>query len=442
MSKASMRNRSSPRVTRVDGRSETPPASINEASSPHARVPGIIPSGLLDRLLVAILEFPVLEGEHAVVQAAVDAVASIVPNCAVGVCFVPRPALGASGALGASSAEEQVVIKRFPEGTLETPTGVDPTRVFPGLAREYVVPLSNGWAGSTLHVASNADDLDRDTSMTVHLVDRAAMALGRALENARAIASLDDKTPNFGALEERLLQTDKLANFGQIAAGVVHELNNPLTSIVAYSDYLIRKGTMNNASTDPEDLERLRRISESATRMLRFTRDLVTYARPSSGIAAPVVLHDVIDQAIAFCEHVLSAASVRVERRYGAGVLTVHAVSEQLVQVFVNLLTNASHAAPARDGCVVVTTEIAESTQGHKRATVSVNDNGSGIAPEHLPQVFVPFFTTKRDMQGTGLGLSIVKSILEAHDGSIEVESEPGRGTRFVIELPVRTPER
>jgi signal transduction histidine kinase len=150
------------------------------------------------------------------------------------------------------------------------------------------------------------------------------------------------------------------------------------------------------------------------------------------------VLHDIIDQAIAFCEHVLSAAAVRVERQYGAGVLTVHAVSEQLVQVFVNLLTNASHAAPAHDGRVVVTTALAEPKEGVKRATIAVEDNGSGIAPEHLPQVFVPFFTTKRHMQGTGLGLSIVKSILESHDGAIRVESERGRGTRFVIELPLR----
>jgi signal transduction histidine kinase len=74
---------------------------------------------------------------------------------------------------------------------------------------------------------------------------------------------------------------------------------------------------------------------------------------------------------------------------------------------------------------------------GGKRAAIFVEDNGSGIAPEHLPHVFAPFFTTKRDMQGTGLGLSIVRSILESHDGAIRVESEPGRGTRFVIELPV-----
>jgi signal transduction histidine kinase len=429
MSKASMRSRNPFRVTALDAPGERSPASGEETSSPRACIPAIIPAGLLDRLLIAVLDFPVLEGERALVEAAVDAFAAIVPNCAVGICFVAEPD---------SPAREQFVIKRLPEGSPEVPAGVDPTRVFPGLAREYVVPISNGWPGSTLHVASDEDDLDRATSTTVHLVDRAAMALGRALDMARAYVARG-RASDPRALEQRLLQADKLANFGQIAAGVVHELNNPLTSIVAYSDYLIRKNTTGLVAADADDLERLKRISESATRMLRFTRDLVSYARPSSGVAAPVVVHHVIDQAIAFCEHVLSAAAVRVERRYGAGVLTVHAVSEQLVQVFVNLLTNASHAAPARDGRVIVTTELVEPNAGDKRVTIGVEDNGSGIAPEHLPHVFVPFFTTKRQMQGTGLGLSIVKSILETHGGAIQVESERGRGTRFVIELPVRS---
>ena len=120
-----------------------------------------------------------------------------------------------------------------------------------------------------------------------------------------------------------MIQADKLATFGQVAAGVVHELNNPLTSIVAYSDYLIRKRRRASAGADAEDVERLRRISESANRMLRFTRDLVSYARPSGGAPGPVVLHAVIDRAIAFCEHVLSAAAdarrarLRARRAHG-----------------------------------------------------------------------------------------------------------------------------
>jgi two-component system NtrC family sensor kinase len=427
MRKVSMRDRSGRQVTEVGTPSDAPPAD-REASSARARIPEVVPARLLDRLLVAMLELPVLDGERAVVENAVDSIAAMVPSCAVGVCLIPPPS---------AHMPEQTIVKRLPDGLSETASGIDPTRVFPGLAHEYVAPIRDGASGSTLHVGSNDDNFDRDRSANVHLIDRAALVLGRALTNARGVAALRRNRHPGREFEQQMLQADKLANFGQIAAGVVHELNNPLTSIVAYSDYLIRKAASGPVETDADDLERLRRISQSATRMLRFTRDLVSYARPSSGVAGPVVLHDVIDQAIAFCEHVLSAAAVRVERRYGPDVLTVRAVGEQLVQVFVNLLTNASQAAPLRGGRVLVTTALAEPVGGSKRAAIFVEDNGSGIAPEHLPHVFAPFFTTKRDMQGTGLGLSIVRSILEGHDGAIRVESELGRGTRFAIELPV-----
>jgi signal transduction histidine kinase len=270
----------------------------------------------------------------------------------------------------------------------------------------------------------------------VQLVERAAVALGRALAQARRITALAEIQRDARSFEDRLIQADKLATFGQIAAGVVHELNNPLTSIVAYSDYLIRKAIAGGPAADADgadDVERLRRISESANRMLRFTRDLMSYARPSSSVAGPVVVHGVIDQAIAFCEHILAGAGMRVERDYGAGVLMVRGVSEQLVQVFVNLLTNASQAAPDGGGCVSVSTSLDAAA---RRIRVEVKDNGAGIPRENVSQVFAPFFTTKGDRHGTGLGLSIVKTIIVAHDGEIHVESEPGSGAAFVLELP------
>jgi signal transduction histidine kinase len=342
------------------------------------------------------------------------------------VCLVPEDA---------SAEREQAIVRRLPAGGFDQPAGSDPTRLFPGMQHEYVAVLPGTSSGSTLHVASDDEDLGDPSSPAAHFAERASAVLGRSLAMARAIEGRG-REGIARPVDQRLLQADKLAQFGQIAAGVVHELNNPLTSIVAYSEYLTRKAAALGTRADPDDVERLRRISESASRMLHFTRDLVSYARPSTGIAGPVVLHSMIDQAIAFCEHVLSAAGVRVERRYGTEVLTIRAVGEQIVQVFVNLLTNASQAAPPRDGCVVITTELAE-VDGARLASVTVEDNGSGIAPQHLPHVFVPFFTTKGDRHGTGLGLSIVKSILESHGGAVRVDSQLGRGTRFVLGLPV-----
>jgi|CZKU01.1.fsa_nt_gi signal transduction histidine kinase len=398
-----------------------------EGSSSRARLLDVVPIAWLDLLLLAVADLPLSKGEPAVVEAMVHSLAAILPTYAVGACFVAEPGAPVGGPRE---------IKRLPEGMVEPPAGTDPTRIFPGLAYEHVATIPGSATGSTLHVASDDHELDPDGSPAVNLVERAASALGRALPSAGAIgAAMERVRQEAAALEQRMVHADKLATFGQVAAGVVHELNNPLTSIVAYSDYLIRRA-IESGGQHLDDVERLRRISESANRMLRFTRELVSYARPSGGAAGPVVLHSVIDRAIAFCEHVLVAAGMRVERAYGAEVLTVSAASEQLVQVFVNLITNACQAAPPSEGVILVATSVTASALEQRSIVVIIEDNGTGIAPEHVPHVFAPFFTTKGEKNGTGLGLSIVKSIIGAHDGDIRVESELGRGTRFVIDLP------
>jgi len=375
----------------------------------------------LDRLLVAMIDLPLSSGELAVVEAVVDAVGAILPAYAVGARLGPG---------AAAARRDPLIVKRVPgrPGTRQADAG--PARIFPDLAHEYVSRVP-GSAGSTLHLASDEHELEPDSSPAVQLVDRAAMALSRALPGARAAVGRPEP-----ALEARMIQTDKLATFGQIAAGVVHELNNPLTSIVAYSEYLIRRAASGavGGGFQGEDVERLRRIHESANRMLRFTRDLVSYVRPSTGMAGTVVLHETIDLAIAFCEHVLAASSVRAERRYCPDVPALSGANEQLVQVFINLLTNACQAAPESGGRVVITTSY--NRHSSRPIVVEVEDNCGGIAPEHVGHVFAPFFTTKAHKNGTGLGLSIVKSIVESHEGVIRVESHLGRGTRFVIELP------
>jgi two-component system NtrC family sensor kinase len=407
------------------------PVSDREVSSSRARLLDVVPIAWIDQLLVAALDLPLSGGEPAVVEALVDAVAAILPSYAVGACFIPEydPASASRGSL---------IVKRLPEGVVER-TGSEPARVFPGLAYEHVVPIPGSSAGSTLHLASDDHELDPEGSPAVNLVERAATVLSRVLPNARAVAgALVAAQRSTSTLEQRMIQADKLATFGQVAAGVVHELNNPLTSIVAYSDYLIRRA-VEVGGRDAEDVERLRRISESANRMLRFTRELVSYARPSGGALGPVVLHSVIDRAVAFCEHVLSGAGMRVERIYEPDVLMVRAVSEQLVQVFVNLITNACQAAPPSDGRLVVETSCMTSDRGVRTVVVAIEDNGTGIASEHLAHVFAPFFTTKGEKNGTGLGLSIVKSIVEGHGGGIRVESQLGLGTRFILELPQRS---
>lgn len=235
-------------------------------------------------------------------------------------------------------------------------------------------------------------------------------------------------------LEERVIQAEKLATIGQLAAGVVHELNNPLTSISVYSEYLVKKLTA--ASHEAGDIEKLRRIHQNTDRILRFTRDLVTYARPSAGIPAYVDLHAVLDQALVFCEHVVSDAGATVIRKYGKGVSEVYAIKAQLHQVFINLITNACHATPEGAGRLTLETRATGDT-----VTVRLTDNGPGVPVEQRERIFEPFYSTKGEGKGTGLGLSIVRNIVTQHGGSIRVEGEVGRGATFEVVLPARHEE-
>ncbi len=244
---------------------------------------------------------------------------------------------------------------------------------------------------------------------------------------AKAGASLDVDVED---LKEQIVQLQKLAEFGRIAAGVVHEINNPLTAIVAHAEHLERA----LAASAPEHVERAKRILESAERILRFSRDLMAYSRPSKTLAMPMSIRTAIDQALLFCSHLLECEGVTVEREIDSDLPALRAVPEQLVQVFVNLLTNACQAMDGERRLIVI---VACADEAREHLVVSVEDSGRGIPEQSRHEVFEPFFTTKRDNGGTGLGLSIVKSIVDAHGGEIRVERAEPTGTRFVLILPV-----
>ena len=234
-------------------------------------------------------------------------------------------------------------------------------------------------------------------------------------------------------LEQQVIQAEKLASLGQLAAGVAHEINNPLTTIAIYADALLQKhqAVLEPARGGDQDLEKIRRILDASDRILKLARDLTSYARPSGDRADPVELGPLLEQAIGFCDHVLKESEVELVRHYADDLPRIPAVKSNLIQVFVNLLTNACHAT-ASGGRVEVTTE--RTSDG--RVAVRVRDNGSGIAAENLAHIFEPFFTTKPAGQGTGLGLSIVQGIVAKHGGQIRVQSELGAGTEFVVDLP------
>ncbi len=303
------------------------------------------------------------------------------------------------------------------------PVESDPTRLFAELGFERVIPFL-GEHGATLHAAADDEHLFADGSTGYLLAERLALMMASLFENQRALER------GLRELRAQVIQSEKLASLGQIAAGIVHELNNPLTTIVAYSDFLRRKLAQRG---DPSDVERLARINEAGERILRFSRDLTAYSRPSNEVPAPVAIHDVIDRALIFCEHELEKTGVHIDKVFGE-VLPVRGVAGQLTQVFVNLFTNAAHAMHHHGGMLSIHTAMTDGAE--REVTVTITDDGHGIDQDHRDRIFEPFFTTKTDGSGTGLGLSIVRSIVVSHGGRISVNGKEPRGTVFFLELP------
>jgi len=370
-----------------------------------------VPPDWLDRLLLAHASLlpttPLLDAMATLLAVGVEALDDV----ALGVC-IPSP-------------DGRQIVVRCPDRVSEVGTP-DAVRLFPEHEGESAIDIP-GEEGATLHVG--AHDRERLTRAPILLfIDRLAEVVGAVIRTQRAM--LRASSTDLHRLQDQVIQLERLASLGQMVAGIVHEINNPLTSIVVYSDYLRKKGE--RSGLEPGDVDRLSRINEAAERILRFSRDLTEYSRPRKVVPASVPIHDVIDRALVFCEHELDQTGVMVERNFGA-IHPVRGVAGQLTQVFVNLFTNAAHAMRDQGGLLTITTSMP--LEGE--VEVIITDDGHGIDQDTLPKIFDPFFTTKIDGRGTGLGLSIVRSIVTNHGGRILAASNLPKGTVFKVALPI-----
>ncbi len=239
--------------------------------------------------------------------------------------------------------------------------------------------------------------------------------------------------------QTQVIHAEKLATVGQIAAGVAHEINNPLTSVQVCAEAVLRKATAAMEGRGPNafdasDVDRLRKIQEGSERIKRFARELVTYARPARVEPLRLSINDVVEQGLSFCEHVLVEVKARVERDFVSDLPAINVVRDQLVSVVINLVTNAAHAIRDQGGTISVRT-----FRNDRKDVVglAVSDDGAGIREADRPHIFDAFFTTKPPGEGTGLGLSVVRNIVYAHGGTINFQSRPGGGTTFMVTLPV-----
>jgi signal transduction histidine kinase len=252
--------------------------------------------------------------------------------------------------------------------------------------------------------------------------------LRRADRTIEGVIGIGQDRERVRSLEHQVIQAEKLATLGQLAAGVVHELNNPLTAITVFGESLL-----GGLAREPEEAEQVQRILEATGRIQNLTRDLMSYARPS-GALEPGSINEVTRQALIFCEHVIAQAGARVETALADGLPRVPMVRTQIHQVLINLITNACHALKAPGGTVEVRTALESDGQ---QLCIEVVDDGVGIEELDQGHIFEPFFTTKKVGKGTGLGLSIVKNIVEGHGGRVSFNSRVGGGTRFVVTLPL-----
>ena len=252
----------------------------------------------------------------------------------------------------------------------------------------------------------------------------------RGQDHVDAVVAIGQDQSRLHALEEQVIRSERLATLGQLAAGVVHEINNPLMSINVYADFLVKRFTA--AGSDDADLEKLRRIGGSAQRIQRFTRELMQYARPPGHDIELVVVNDVVRQSVSICEHLFDRGGISVDVELDDGLPAVHAVAGQLEQVVINLVTNAAHAVEGGGTISVRTRQLPNAT-----VELEISDSGAGVPDGDGDRIFEPFFTTKPDGKGTGLGLSIVRNIVESHHGRISVARSTLGGAAFSVRLPI-----
>ncbi|UCD30183.1 MAG: cache domain-containing protein [Planctomycetota bacterium] len=227
------------------------------------------------------------------------------------------------------------------------------------------------------------------------------------------------------ATRQQIGRSEKLASIGRLAAGIAHEINNPLTGVLTFAHLLRQKENM-----DEQDKQDLDLIINETTRAGEIVRGLLDFARERPAVKEPLEINEVITQTLRLIRGQKQFEQIIIEEKLNDNVPRINGDMNQLQQVLLNLSLNACEAM-SDGGTLTISTE----SQNNK-AFVKVTDNGSGIKKEHLDQIFEPFFSTKPAGKGTGLGLSVSYGIIQQHGGNLEVESQEGKGTTFTIILP------
>jgi len=227
-------------------------------------------------------------------------------------------------------------------------------------------------------------------------------------------------------LQDQLRHADRLATIGQLSAGVAHELNEPIGSIMGFTQLIKRNPDMPDQAQ--KDIEKIMKASLHAREVIR---KLMLFARQMPPQKTSVNLNQIIEEGLYFLESRCVKEGIKVVRQLAEDIPEVTADPSQMTQVLVNIIVNAIQAMP-EGGQLTIQTEVSG-----KFVLLIIEDTGIGMEDKDVKQVFLPFFTTKDVGKGTGLGLAVVHGIVTSHGGSIQVDSKVGKGTRFTIQLPI-----
>jgi two-component system NtrC family sensor kinase len=248
------------------------------------------------------------------------------------------------------------------------------------------------------------------------------------------------KTLELERAHKTLLANEKMASVGKLAATVAHEVNNPLFGILTYTRLSVKKLAV--CEFAPEDraevIEQLQIVERESKRCSDIMRNLLTFARQTPSHRRGHEINTLVERAVVLVRHKLELQSIELEQNLAPDLPPVYCDAGQVQQVILVLLVNAAEAMPQGGRMEISTAQ--DSAAGCVR--VQVRDNGPGIPEDVLPKIFEPFFTTKEDQQRTGLGLAVARSIVEQHGGEIKVESQVGKGTEFMVTLPLEIPAR
>ncbi len=250
---------------------------------------------------------------------------------------------------------------------------------------------------------------------------------------------VEERTLQLKAAQRKLIQSDRLATLGQLAASVAHEINNPVSGVLNLSmllERLMASGQFPPGS-EAEFRKYLGLISSETARVGRIVSDLLAFSRRSKPQRAPADLNKLVRTTMGLADHKLKLISAEVVLDLQESLPLVECDSSQMQQVILNLVMNGAQAMqPRGGGKLTIRTRLIPQEES---VELCVQDTGEGIAPENMAKIFDPFFTTKPEGKGVGLGLAVLYGIVKAHEGEVEVTSQRNQGTTFTVTMPLKS---